>query len=77
MKCMLRVTRDKCHILCAAEWDAKHQKQQAQLETVPHPEAAPQLPQNLQLPAGVKLPPMPAGWKPGMPIPGKLLCPVV
>lgn len=53
-----------------AEWDAKHEKQQAQPLTVTHPEAAPQLPPNLQLPAGVKLPPMPAGWKPGMPIPG-------
>ena len=49
-----------------AEWDASHRKPEPQLATIVQPEAA------LQLPGNVKLPPMPAGWRPGMPIPGKL-----
>ncbi len=56
----------------SAECD--HKKAQEQAHSRPMPSEASQgasLGVTPQLPPGLKLPPMPKGWKPGMPIPGE------
>ena len=55
----------------SAECD--HKKAQEQADSKPMPSEASQAASSgvtPHLPPGLKLPPMPKGWKPGMPIPG-------
>lgn len=58
-------------IACAAEHDEKQRQAQAAgtlAAAATQPEASQPAP---QLPAGLNIPSMPKGWKPGMPIPGR------
>ena len=68
LKCWVK--QSSCN---AAECNQKQVQAQAAATTA-HIEASqsPAVVVSAQMPLGLKLPPMPKGWKPGMPIPGIL-----
>ena len=66
-------------IVCAAEFEEKLQKAKAAAAAAANVMPASASPSQAstaapKLPPGLKIPSMPKGWKPGMPIPGDLTC---